>query len=211
MCFHKKRGSSLVRMENDACGGAADGSRFSVQPAAGALENRPAQEKQRGGKARAQRVQHDVVDIEGTPENGLEQLDPDDEKKTGQQRLAPAVLPAKQGIKHAEGQIHEQIENVFPTQVIIKIQFKIKLKSEQSNRIAAWQEIEQKIPDIADNVQSQREAKQPSQITHEHSTPKQLSLRLRRFPMLFPIQKSHGQRNGKNLQKKAWVRVKKEI
>ena len=170
-------------------------------------------EKQAGRQQHPGKIEDDVVGIKAAAENRLEQLDDNDQQQTGPQGVPPGFVAPRERIEDAEGQVHQDVSQVFPGKAGKEVGDQVELPVKPVVDDAAGLVVEEKIPEASDDFDQKGEAQKTCQIGNKEGGPD--------FPgggrSLVPgkaadaVEKSRQQGKGKHLQEITRVGIKKEV
>lgn len=172
-----------------------------------------AQEEQAGGQQHAGEIENNVVGVEAAAENGLDQLDGQDQHQSGPQGVPPAPMGPGEGIEDTEGQVHQDVAQVFPGKAGQEVGDQVEHPAEPVVDAAAGLVVEEKIPEVADGRDKDGQRKQARQIADKERPP-DLPGDGRGFvpgKAAKAVEEPCCQSNGEHLQEIAHVGVKEKV
>lgn len=93
----------------------------------------------------AQGIEQNIIAVEAAPEKGLEQLNGAGEPQSRSRRPQPAGAGAVPGAEKAEGQEHQEIEEVFAVEAAMEVQAQPEAEIHRSAQPGAGQTEQQTV------------------------------------------------------------------
>lgn|SRR5699024_4721686 len=118
----------------------------------------PDQLEQAGGQQHAGKVENDVIGVKAAAENGLDQLNGQDQHQSRPQGVPPARMGPGERVEHAEGQVHKDVPQVFPGKVGKEIGNQVEGSAEPVVDAAAGLAVKEEVPDVAQGLSEESQA-----------------------------------------------------
>ena len=131
----------------------------------------PEQAEQAGGQQHAGEVENHVVGVEAAAHHRLDQLDGQDQHQARPQGVPPARVVPGEGVEEPEGQVHEDVPQVFPGKAGEEIGDQVEGTAEPAVDAAAGLAVEEEVPEVPDGLAEEGQAQEPREVGGKEGGP----------------------------------------